>query len=334
MAGELVLITGGSGFVGYGVVAEALSKGYKVRAAVRSEAKAAELKRAPTSQKHADQLSFVIVPNIEVDGAFDDAVKGVDYIAHVASPPGYPAEDPMATLVRPAIRATTSILNSALKEPKIRRVVITSSVVAVWPSADMQRPFDADHVDPDPQPPFENGFSAYAAGKKLAYSATRAFIAEQKPHFSVVNVMPTFVVGKHELATTPEAVDTGSNALVLGAILGRKGADPLPAMFCHLDDVAYVHIASLDPKIQGNRNFGVNYTASPSTWEDAFDIVRKHFPNEVKSGLLPLDGSQPGFGVPFDATKTEKAFGIKFKSFEQQILDLVGYYVETAKNKA
>lgn len=90
MAGELVLVTGGSGHLGFRVIISALDAGYKVRAAVRSEFKADLIKAAPSVQAHLDKLTFVIVPDILADGAYDEAVKGVSYILHSASPIAFP----------------------------------------------------------------------------------------------------------------------------------------------------------------------------------------------------------------------------------------------------
>lgn len=333
MAAELILLTGGTGHVGHRTLIEALSKGYRVRAAVRSEARIAELKAAKSSQSYLDQLSFILVPDIEKDGAFDEAVKDVDFIVHVASPLPRPSDDAEANIIRPAIRGTLSILYSALKQPSIKRVVLTSSVVAVLPatsfSPSVPEAFTADSVQPDPQGPYENDFTAYIASKKLALNRTRDFVAREQPHFTVVNVMPAFVIGKNELATTPESVLSGSNQFPMVPVMGQHNPAGLPASVCHVDDVAFVHIASLDPKIDGNRNFGVEYRGDkPVEWDDAIDIVKRHFPEEVKKGVFPLGGSLKSFPLPFDARKTEETFGIKFKSYEEQVVSIAGYYAE------
>ena len=328
MGGDLVLLTGGTGHVGYRTLIEALSQGYHVRAAVRSEAKAAEVKAAKSTQPYLKQLTFVTVPNIEKEGAFDSAVKGVDHIVHLASPLAKPSDDNEANIIQPAIRGTLSILYSALKEPCIKKVIITSSVAAVAPSE--AKPFTADNVEPDPQGPFDNTFAAYSASKKLAYNRTRDFIAREKPNFDIINIMPTFVIGKNELATTCEAVNAGSNSLAMIPILGMQNLAGTPAFTCHVDDVAFVHIASLKPEIEGNQNFGVNYGEAPVQWDDAVDIVKQHFPSEVEQGIFPLGGSNKSILVAFDASKTEEVFGIKFKSFEDQIVSLAGYYAGLA----
>jgi nucleoside-diphosphate-sugar epimerase len=99
----------------------------------------------------------------------------------------------------------------------------------------------------------------------------------------------------------------------------------------HVDDVAYVHIAALDPKIEGNQNFGVNWNGiNGIDWDDKLDIVKKNFPKEVESGLFPLGGSQASNLIKFDATRNEDVFGFRFKSFEEQIVSLAGWYAEVS----
>ncbi|KAG9773411.1 hypothetical protein KCU88_g5814, partial [Aureobasidium melanogenum] len=327
MAGGLILLTGGTGHVGYRALVEALSRGYHVRASVRSEAKIAQIKAAASIQPYLAQLSFVVVPDIEKDGAFDEALKGVDFVVHIASPLGHPSEDLEAHVVNPAIRGTLGILHSALKQPSIQRIVITSSVVAVLPSE--LREFTVDNVEPDPQGPYSDSFAAYGAGKRLAFNRTRDFIAKEKPHFTVVNILPSFVIGKNELATTPESVRSGSNGVPMIPLMGGHNPVGVPAAVCHVDDVAFVHIASLDSRVEGNRNFGINYRGDkPVEWDDAIDIVKKHFPEEVKKGVFPLGGSLKSLPMPFDASETEKVFNFKFKSYEEQIVSLAGHYAE------
>jgi nucleoside-diphosphate-sugar epimerase len=132
MAGDLVLLTGATGLVGFAVLRAALEKGYKIRAAVRSEEKAETVRSNPTLQHiSAEQLSFVIVPDILVDGAFDAAAKSVKYILHVASPipaPHITGEDDLdGIIVQPAIQGTMGIFKSARQARTVQRIVVTSS---------------------------------------------------------------------------------------------------------------------------------------------------------------------------------------------------------------
>ncbi|KIW16563.1 hypothetical protein PV08_03751 [Exophiala spinifera] len=328
MSDKLILLTGGTGHIGFRTLVEALSKGYHVRAAVRSESKTTQIRTAKSVQPFLEQLEFTIVPDITKPGAFDDAMRSVNYVVHLASPLGRATDDFETNIIQPAVQGTLSILHSALKEPSVERVVITASLASVSPST--PRPFTADNTEEDPEGPFPDPFTAYVASKKLALNRTRQFLAQEKPHFSIINVMPSFVIGKNELATTPEAVNSGSNSRALGPILGNANAVALPGAVCHIDDVSFVHIAALDPKVDGNQNFGVNWRSSSFQWDDALEIVRKLFPEEVSRGIFPLGGSQSTGLAEFDASKTEDILGIKFKNFEEQILSLAGHYAEVS----
>lgn len=74
--GSLVLVTGASGFVATHIVDQLLLAGYNVRGTVRDETKA-EWTTAFFADRHgAGKYSAVIVPEMSVDGAFDEAVKG------------------------------------------------------------------------------------------------------------------------------------------------------------------------------------------------------------------------------------------------------------------
>ncbi|KAF4983384.1 hypothetical protein F66182_17065, partial [Fusarium sp. NRRL 66182] len=141
MSSELVLITGGSGHIGYQVLVTALEAGYRVRAAVRNQAKADKIKSAPSIQalNPQDRLSFVEVADLTAPGAYDKAVEGVDLIIHVAAPitSSYEEGADFAThFIEPSVKGTLGILTAAQKTSSVRRVVITSSVVAIIPFAD------------------------------------------------------------------------------------------------------------------------------------------------------------------------------------------------------
>ena len=115
-----VLITGATGFLGYSVLVEALKKGYQVRIAVRSEAKANKVLDASAIKAlnlSKDQLTWVVVPDMAAPGAYDEAVKGVKYIIHVASPiptfggPNPPPKDKYEDwFINPAIAGDVGIL--------------------------------------------------------------------------------------------------------------------------------------------------------------------------------------------------------------------------------
>ena len=87
-----VLITGANGYLAVWVVKKYLEAGYSVRGTVRSLSKSAFL--TEKFSNYGDRFELVVVEDITKDGAFDEAVKGVDVIAHTASPFHFRATHP------------------------------------------------------------------------------------------------------------------------------------------------------------------------------------------------------------------------------------------------
>lgn len=291
MASDLVLLTGATGFIGFATLRATLAHGYKVRAAVRSEQKAGSVRYNSTLRNvKSDQLEFVIVPDFLVEGAFDEAVKGVNFIIHVASPlpePEWSVEknDLDALMVQPAIQGTLGLFRSAQKVNSIQRIVVTSSVASLAPYAVIageptEQRFGPEHrCDPIPQPFMNIVQVAYHTSKILALRHAEEFVQSENPSFDVIHIHPTIVLGRDELAATPEAVDSGSNAWALGPVLGRRAEKPSPAIVTHVDDVALAHVRALSPNVPGNQSFLLNsnrdedWTVCVNSSTEAFGIL-------------------------------------------------------------
>ena len=79
-------ITGITGHVGFRVLATALETGYRVRGVVRRFEQIDLVKNAPSVQTYLKRLEFVVVQDLSKEGAYDEALKGVTHIIHVAAP--------------------------------------------------------------------------------------------------------------------------------------------------------------------------------------------------------------------------------------------------------
>jgi len=341
--GDLVLVTGSTGFIGFRTLRYTLEKGYAVRAAVRSESKA-ELVRSNQSlasiKDLSSRLSFAIVPDIVADGAFDEAVKGVKYVLHLASPlsTGITMDDDLEKeVIAPAVKGTLGILESAKKEPSVKRIVITSSMVAIPPIGLLsgQTPTDyaykpEDRADDIPGP-YPAVIVSYVQSKIAALKQSEAWIKQHNPHFDLINIHPSFVGGRNDLARNVEELCTGTNFYFLAPALGleaTKAAGPRVANIVDVDDVAKAHVESLNESVAGNQSFSLTNKGGDMKWNDTRDIATKYFPDAVDSGVLPNDGdTSPYLVINADISKTEETFG-KLKSYEETVVSVLAQYLE------
>lgn len=79
-------IIGVTGYIGFQTLLRALQDGYTVRAVVRKSEQISKLTSHFAISPFTASLSFVVVPDMAVEGAFDAAVEDVTAIIHLASP--------------------------------------------------------------------------------------------------------------------------------------------------------------------------------------------------------------------------------------------------------
>lgn len=198
--GSLILVTGASGFIGSHIVNEALAAGYKVRGTARSQEKADKTK---SLFNHNPNYSTTIVTDFVHEGGFDEAVKGVDAVIHVASDTTF-SPDPNE-VIPGVISGVRSILNSCIKEPSIKRFVLTSSSsAALMPKPGKEFTVTTDDWNEEAHgvawapPPYkqDRAFAVYASSKVEGERAVWKFVQEKQPHFVVNAILPNFNMGK------------------------------------------------------------------------------------------------------------------------------------------
>ena len=122
-------------------------------------------------------------------GAFDDYVKDVDAIEHTASPFHYDVTSP-EQYISPAVSITQSVLTSALKHSTVQRVVITSSIGAVYNTKNLPRVLTEDDWHDESIEWVEREgdgtpkFVMYVASKTLAEKAAWEF-TEKHPNIEL-----------------------------------------------------------------------------------------------------------------------------------------------------
>ncbi|KAK6404296.1 hypothetical protein LTR95_018878, partial [Oleoguttula sp. CCFEE 5521] len=189
-----VLVTGANSYYAAAIMDELVKREVHIRGAVRSATA-----QPPLEKRYGRNIEVVVVPDITVADAFDQAVKGCDAIFHVASPFKYKFANAKTEVLDPAINGVISALNAAAKEPSVRRVVLTSSVAAcIDPlhETGFQRPgYTYTEADWNPVP-YEKASTltafppVYTASKALAEKAAWSFMEESPRHSDLVAINP------------------------------------------------------------------------------------------------------------------------------------------------
>ncbi|MFV2128068.1 SDR family NAD(P)-dependent oxidoreductase [Micromonospora sp. LOL_013] len=126
----LVLVTGGTGFVGAHTVAATVAAGHRVRVLARE---AAGVARAVAPLGVPDTAVDVVVGDVTDPDAVDRAVRGTDAVVHAASIYSFDSRRHAATR-RTNVRGTELVL-AAARDLGVARTVYVSTVGALLPAA-------------------------------------------------------------------------------------------------------------------------------------------------------------------------------------------------------
>ena len=293
LSNKYVQITGSSGFVGFRTLVATLEASYRVFGAVPYRENADRLSSAPSIKwmgNISGDLTFIVVPDIAADWSLDEAMKrDVEYIIHTDAPmtvnSTITAERYESQIIQPLLKGTDNVLSAALSKPSIKRIVMTSSLMAIVPYQELfvLESFasfnDASTIQFAPNPPYDNALEALCAGKAKALAATDMFLAKKKPHFTVISLMPGTIVGHDELAKTWKDLNEGSNQQILPHLRGEDVPTKLPSHTVFIDDVAKIHALALETeKVAKNRNFLLTSNGmNGSLWYRVMEIVKKEY---------------------------------------------------------
>jgi dihydroflavonol-4-reductase len=245
LAGETVLVTGGSGYIGSWCVVGLLQKGYVVRTTVRDLRREAEVRAAVGKEiDPGNRLSFHAV-NLLSDASWDIATQGCDYVLHVASPLVVPAARDPEDIIKPAREGAIRAVTAAIKAG-VKRVVLTSSVAATSRAPGGSWTADetvwTDVSDPK--------VGAYPRSKTLAERAAWEAIKNSSGRTTLATVNPSLVVGPILSPDFSESLQVISR-LLSGRVPG------LPRLgFCFVDvrDVVDLHLRVMtEPEATGQR---------------------------------------------------------------------------------
>ncbi|MCF8302191.1 MAG: aldehyde reductase [Bacteroidales bacterium] len=327
-----VLVTGGTGYIASWVVKYLLEDGLNVRTTVRD-------KSNKDKYQHLLDIADSGKGNLEVfeadllnENDFKAPVEGCELVIHMASPFKIAGiKDAEKDLVEPAKKGTQHVLNAANSSETIKRVVLTSSVVAVFGDA-------IDIYNAEAKMFTENNWNSTsnAHHQPYPYSKTVAEreawkMQQEQDHWDLVVINPGFVLGPSLTKRTDStSIDFMKN---LGNGTFKSGLPKGYNGIVDVRDIAQAHIkAGFTPSANG-RHICV---AETKKFIDIANILKKDYPDypfpkrEVPTWLFKMVGTRFGFtreyiskniGIPiaFDNSYSKKDLGLEYRPVDQTV---------------
>ena len=329
-----ILVTGGTGYLASWIIKQLLDDGREVRTTVRNLAQKDKFSHLTAlAVKSKGTLEFFEADLLK-SGSFQEAMSGCELVIHTASPfiiSG--VKNAQKQLIEPALEGTRNVLESVNKTESVQRVVLTSSVVAVFGDAiDINKTqngiFTEEHWN----------FSSSVNHQPYSYSKTLAEklaweMAGKQNRWDMITINPGLIMGP----SLSKRTDSTSVDLMIQLANGkfRTGVPTGEMGFVDVRDVAKAHILAGFTSTSSGRHLCVS---GHKTFLDVANAIRKDFPNYplpksfVPKWLFwliaPIAGFSRkyvklnvGYDLKFENTYIQKDLGLGFTPFEKTISD-------------
>lgn len=330
-----VLVTGGSGYVAGWIVKLLLEDGLTVHTTVRDPAKQSSV--APLHDMAASSSGKLTIFQADLldQGSFDAAMKDCELVFHTASPfimSGF--EDANEALVKPAKEGTRNVLNSVDRTPTVKRVVLTSSVTAIYGDAADSRNvangiFTEEHWNTTSSVDHQPYMYSKTVAEREAWS-----MHSQQERWDLVAVNPGLVLGPSLSQTSnSESIKT---IMQLGDGTFKLGVPDLCLPIVDVRDVAHAHYnAAFIPEASGRHIL----VAGEATLLDLSACLQKQFGHQypfptrrvpkflmwLVAPLFDLKrsfiGTNVGYPVTMDNSYSKQDLKLDYRPMDQTVAD-------------
>ncbi|WP_261540451.1 NAD-dependent epimerase/dehydratase family protein [Burkholderia multivorans] len=244
--GDLCLVTGVSGYLASWIAKQLLDQGFRVRGTVRT---LGDESRNNALRRLLPGIALVAA-DLRSPQGWAEAVTGVRWVFHVASPQAVPSE---RDRTGGAVAGTRHLLQAALASASVEKIVLTSSEAAIA----YGHPRAKQHFTEDDWTVLDGpaGKNDYFRSKTLAERLAWDMVSDRSANpggipLAVIN--PSFIAG-------PSLVPWGRFSLDLVKNVAEGRIPAFPDMVNYAVDVrdcAVMHIAIMDdPAANGHRHF-------------------------------------------------------------------------------
>lgn len=327
-----VLVTGASGYIAGWIIKYLLEDGYTVHGTVRDPNKASSVGHLLKIAETAPGTLKLFKADLLDQGSFHEAAQGCDIVMHTASPfvlEGF--TDAHEALVRPALEGTRNVLEAVNAAPSVKRVVLTSSVAAIYG--------DNDEIERVPGQVFtEENWNETSSVDHNPYQYSKT-VAEREAwkmqqaqtRWDLVTINPSMVYGPSLTKGSQSAsIDT---LIKMGNGKLFTGVPKLTYGVVDVREVARAHLlAAFDPKATGRHILN----AGELSMLDIARILRRQYGNaypfpfmEAPTPVVWLFGplldksvtrdfinKNVGYRIRFDNRRSQ-ALGVTYRPLEQ-----------------
>ena len=329
-----VLVTGGTGYLASWIIKYLLEAGKTVRTTVRNKANTSKYEHlVKVAEQSSGQLE-IVEADLMQQHAFIEAMQGCELVIHTASPFKVgKIKNPEMELVTPALEGTQNVLQAANQTQTIKRIVLTSSVAAIYGDAEEIKKvevFDESHwnetsnLSHNPYP-----YSKTVAEKKAWQ------MAEAQANWDLVVINPGFIMGP-SLTNRKDSTSVDFMLQLAGGKM-KSGAPNLYFGVVDIRDVAQAHInAGYNAEASGRHIL----VADTLNIYEMGQVIKKRspllpvpkgiFPNVLIYLSAPLIGfnwkflkKNLGYKLKFDNSYSINDLNIKYRTIEDTFADHV-----------
>lgn len=333
-----VMVTGASGYIANWIVRYLLEQGCTVHGTVRDPGNE---KSVGPLQKIAAAAPQGMLKLFKADlldaGSFDASMQGCEVVIHTASPfvvRGF--ADAREALIRPAVEGTRHVLDAVNRTAAVKRVVLTSSVAAIYGDcADLRRNPRGVFTEDDWNFSSSIDHQPYSYSKFLAEKeAWKMHDAQQRWHLVTIN--PSMVGGpaltKYSASTSIDLLRAMGKGRLWPAVPNQRLA------WVDVRDVAQAHVEAAFRADAEGRHILSN---GELTFLEVANILRAHYGNryrlprfELPKGLLKwvaqfMDASatpkfieqNAGHPLKFDNRRSRERLGIQYRPLEPMFIE-------------
>ncbi|OMO74193.1 NAD-dependent epimerase/dehydratase [Corchorus olitorius] len=305
-ASQTVCVTGAGGFIASWMVKLLLERGYTVKGTVRNpdDPKNNHLRELEGAK---ERLSLHKADLLDYE-SLKEAINGCDGVFHTASP----VTDDPEQMVEPAVNGTKNVIIAAA-EAKVRRVVFTSSIGAVYMDPNRSPDVVVDESCWSDLEFCKNTKNWYCYGKTVAEQA--AWETAKEKGVDLVTITPVLVLGPLLQSTV--------NASIIHILKYLTGSAKTYAnsvqAYVHVRDVALAHILVFE-----NPSASGRYLCAESVLHrgEVVDILAKFFP-EYPIPTKCSDEKNPR-AKPYKFTNQKlRDLGLEFTTVKQCLYETV-----------